>query len=57
MAGSLSDPRCHVNIGDGIQYMKEHKDSFDIIITDAPDPIGLCLLCWCCWLLGDGCVL
>ncbi|XP_052222272.1 spermidine synthase-like [Dreissena polymorpha] len=40
MAGSLSDPRCHVNIGDGIQYMKEHKDSFDIIITDAPDPIG-----------------
>ena len=41
MAASLSDPRCHVYIGDGVQYMKEHKSSFDIIITDAPDPIGI----------------
>lgn len=28
-------------IGDGIQYMKDHKNEFDVIITDAPDPIGI----------------
>ncbi|WAR03599.1 SPEE-like protein [Mya arenaria] len=40
MAVSMSDPRCHVHVGDGVQFMKEHKNCFDIIITDAPDPIG-----------------
>lgn len=40
MANSLKDPRCEVFIGDGVQYMKEHKNCFDVIITDAPDPIG-----------------
>jgi spermidine synthase len=24
-------------IGDGIQYLKEHTNEFDVIITDAPD--------------------
>ncbi|KAL4223263.1 Mannan-binding lectin serine protease [Mactra antiquata] len=40
MSKSLDDKRCHVHIGDGVQFMKEHKDCFDVIITDAPDPIG-----------------
>ena len=40
MASSLADPRCNVYIGDGVQYMKENKNCFDVIITDAPDPIG-----------------
>ena len=40
MARSLEDPRVHVHIGDGVQYMKDHQNCFDVIITDAPDPIG-----------------
>jgi spermidine synthase len=40
MANSLADSRCYVHVGDGVQYMKENKNCFDVIITDAPDPIG-----------------
>lgn len=40
MADSLKDPRVHVNVGDGVKYMKENIGNFDVIITDAPDPIG-----------------
>lgn len=40
MASCLSDPKVTVFVGDGIKYMKEHKGEFDVIITDAPDPIG-----------------
>ena len=41
MAESLKDSRVHVKVGDGVQYMKENKGNFDVIITDAPDPIGM----------------
>lgn len=40
MASCLSDQKVTVFVGDGIKYMKEHKGEFDVIITDAPDPIG-----------------
>ena len=40
MAESLKDPRVLVKVGDGVEYMKENKGNFDVIITDAPDPIG-----------------
>lgn len=40
MASCLDDSRVTVFVGDGIKYMKEHKGEFDVIITDAPDPIG-----------------
>lgn len=40
MASCLDDPKVTVFVGDGIKYMKEHKGEFDVIITDAPDPIG-----------------
>ena len=40
MAASLKDPRVYVSVGDGVEYMKENKGNFDVIITDAPDPIG-----------------
>ncbi|KAL3858098.1 hypothetical protein ACJMK2_012709 [Sinanodonta woodiana] len=40
MAKCLSDPRVQIHIGDGIKFTEEHKAEFDIIITDAPDPIG-----------------
>ncbi|XP_052074843.1 spermidine synthase-like isoform X1 [Mytilus californianus] len=40
LAQSFDNPRMELFIGDGIQYMKDHKNEFDVIITDAPDPIG-----------------
>jgi len=36
----LSDPRAEVFIGDGIKYVQEHKNEFDVIIVDSTDPIG-----------------
>ncbi|WP_017414674.1 polyamine aminopropyltransferase [Clostridium tunisiense] len=37
---ALDDPRCEVFIGDGIKYVHEHKNEFDIIIVDSTDPFG-----------------
>ncbi|MGE5474070.1 MAG: polyamine aminopropyltransferase [Ignavibacteriales bacterium] len=36
----LSDKRAEVCIGDGIKYIKEHKNEFDVICVDSTDPIG-----------------
>ncbi|MBP1743661.1 MAG: spermidine synthase [Firmicutes bacterium] len=36
----LENPRCEVFIGDGIKYVHEHKDEFDVIIVDSTDPFG-----------------
>ncbi len=37
-----SDPRAEVIVGDGIDYVKKSQDaSFDIIIVDSTDPIGV----------------
>ena len=40
IACGLDDPRVTVNIGDGVAYIKEHQNAFDIIIVDSTDPIG-----------------
>lgn len=36
----LSDPKCEIFIGDGIKYVHEHKNEFDVIIVDSTDPFG-----------------
>ncbi len=36
----LSDARAEVVIDDGIKYIKEHKNEFDVISIDSTDPIG-----------------
>ena len=36
----LSDKRAKVIIDDGIKYIKEHKNEFDVITVDSTDPIG-----------------
>nr|KAG5713162.1 hypothetical protein BaRGS_007689 [Batillaria attramentaria] len=36
MAGCLDDPRVTVHIGDGVAYVKNRPDEFDVIITDSP---------------------
>ena len=37
----LEDPKCEVFIGDGIKYVKEHKNEFDVIIVDSTDPFSI----------------
>ena len=36
----FSDARVKVHYRDGAEFMAEHSDEFDIIITDSSDPIG-----------------
>lgn len=40
IACALDDPRVTVHIADGIEYVKQAKDEFDLIIVDSTDPIG-----------------
>jgi spermidine synthase len=37
---ALDDPRVEIMIGDGIKYVNEHKNEFDVVIVDSTDPIG-----------------
>jgi spermidine synthase len=37
---ALDDPRCEIFVGDGIKYVHEHKNEFDVIIVDSTDPFG-----------------
>jgi spermidine synthase len=36
----LANPRCEIFVGDGIKYVHEHKNEFDVIIVDSTDPFG-----------------
>ena len=27
-------------VGDGFEYLRNHVDAFDVIITDSSDPVG-----------------
>ena len=40
MAVGFDDPRVHLHIEDGYEYMKRNKNRFDVIITDSSDPFG-----------------
>ncbi|CRK99888.1 CLUMA_CG013191, isoform A [Clunio marinus] len=40
MACGFDSPKVHLTIGDGFEFMKNHKEEFDVIITDSSDPIG-----------------
>lgn len=37
---AFSDPRLEIVIGDPVQYVKECREMFDIILCDSGDPIG-----------------
>lgn len=39
-AGKLDDPRVTLIIDDGVKFMKESKETFDVIIIDSSEPIG-----------------
>jgi len=39
-AGAFDDPRAEVLIEDGMAFMRDSKDRFDVIIVDSTDPMG-----------------
>ena len=39
-SSALSDPRLELIIGDGIKFVEETTEKFDVIIVDSTDPIG-----------------
>jgi spermidine synthase len=39
-AGAFDDPRANIVIGDGIDFVRQTEQRFDIIISDSTDPIG-----------------
>lgn len=39
-ASALDDDRINLIIGDGVQFVKETTEKFDVIIIDSTDPIG-----------------
>jgi spermidine synthase len=41
ISSGLDDERCEIFIGDGIKYVKEHKNEFDVIIVDSTDPFSI----------------
>ncbi len=38
--GAFEDPRTELIIGDGVEYLRETDESFDVIIVDSTDPVG-----------------
>lgn len=41
ISAALDDSRCEVFVGDGIKYVREHKNEFDVIIVDSTDPFSI----------------
>ncbi|UTW60317.1 polyamine aminopropyltransferase [Kordiimonas sp. SCSIO 12603] len=39
-SSALDDPRIELIIGDGVKYVKETSEKFDVILVDSTDPIG-----------------
>ena len=46
MAIGYKDPRVKVHVQDGAEFLVDHKESFDVIITDSSDPIGWWVHCY-----------
>ncbi len=40
LAGKLDDPRVDVKIADGIEYVKNRHQAYDVVIIDSSDPLG-----------------
>ena len=40
MSACFKDKRVDVHIGDGFKFLPEHKNEYDVIITDSSDPVG-----------------
>jgi spermidine synthase len=40
IAGKLDDPRVDIQVVDGVKFIQENKNSFDVILVDSTEPIG-----------------
>lgn len=40
MSCGFNNSKLKLTIGDGFEYMKNHKNEYDVIITDSSDPVG-----------------
>ncbi|KIH59619.1 spermidine synthase [Ancylostoma duodenale] len=40
MSCCFSNPKLNLFCGDGFEFLKKHKNEFDVIITDSSDPVG-----------------
>lgn len=40
MAVGFESPKLTLHVGDGFEFMKNHRQEFDVIITDSSDPVG-----------------
>lgn len=40
MAKGFDNPKVELHVGDGFEFMKNHQNEFDVIITDSSDPVG-----------------
>jgi spermidine synthase len=40
MAVGFNHPKVKVNVGDGFAFLANHRNAFDVIITDSSDPVG-----------------
>jgi spermidine synthase len=40
IAGKLDDPRVDVQVVDGIKYIHDNKNTFDVILVDSTEPVG-----------------
>lgn len=40
MAEGFKNPKLTLHVSDGFEFMKNHKNEFDVIITDSSDPVG-----------------
>ena len=40
MAVEFDSPKVRVHVQDGVEFMSDRKETFDLIITDSSDPQG-----------------
>jgi len=40
LSGSFDNPKSQVIVDDGIKYVQEHKNQFDVILVDSTEPVG-----------------
>jgi spermidine synthase len=40
MAKGFDDKKVNLFIGDGLEFLRNNQNKFDVIITDSSDPVG-----------------
>ncbi|KAL0114740.1 hypothetical protein PUN28_011801 [Cardiocondyla obscurior] len=36
----LNNPKVNISVGDGFEFLRNHRGEYDVIITDSSDPVG-----------------